>query len=198
MLSLPVPRGKEGREARFRAQTMGAGSLQYSLALYLIDTAATRRSRYPWSQKDPPSTGKGHCSAVRLKAEPESTNWFGGSEVTRSPVLPEFGAGNARATKFPLPASAKLASVGSSRGPGSKSEQVTSALRHEPNLNFVPSPLIHQSLPFHPPPPRRRPLFFPLDFSTRTDSQQPPLTPHTHTHQVAVSLAVLLGVGGLW
>lgn len=86
MLSLPVPRGKEGREARFRAQTMGAGSLQYSLALYLIDTAATRRSRYPWSQKDPPSTGKGHCSAVRLKAEPESTNWFGGSEVTTARV----------------------------------------------------------------------------------------------------------------
>lgn len=44
MLSLPVPREQERREARFRAQTVGAGSLQYSLALYLIDTVAARRS----------------------------------------------------------------------------------------------------------------------------------------------------------
>lgn len=62
--------------------------------------------RYPWSREDSPSTEKGHCSALRLKAEPETTNWFDGSEVTRSPVLPEFGAGNARAIRFPLPASA--------------------------------------------------------------------------------------------
>lgn len=44
MLSLPVPRQQGGREAGFRAQTLGAGSLQYALALYLISTAATCRS----------------------------------------------------------------------------------------------------------------------------------------------------------
>lgn len=44
MLSLLVPREQGGREGRFRAQTMGAGSLQCALALYLIDTTATCRS----------------------------------------------------------------------------------------------------------------------------------------------------------
>lgn len=97
---LPIPREPGGREARLRAQTVGAGSLQCALP------GSNMWPRYPWSQEDSPSTEKGHCSALRLKAEPESTNWFGGSEVTRSPVLPEFGAGDARATRFPLPASA--------------------------------------------------------------------------------------------
>lgn len=44
MLSLPVPRQQRGREARFRAQTLGTGSFLYALALYLINTFATCRS----------------------------------------------------------------------------------------------------------------------------------------------------------
>ena len=47
-----------------------------------------------------------------MKVEPERTNWFGRSEVTRSPVQPELGAGNARATGCPLPAAAGLGKGG--------------------------------------------------------------------------------------
>lgn len=58
MLNLPVPREQGGREARFRAPTMGAGSLRYAQALYLIDTAATRRSAVSM-EPGRYSTGKG-------------------------------------------------------------------------------------------------------------------------------------------
>lgn len=86
----PIPREQGGREAGPGTDYGSRSFSVYVLALYLVATCA---SGIHGARKDSPSTEKGHCSALRLKAEPESTNWFGGSEVTRSPVLPEFGLG---------------------------------------------------------------------------------------------------------
>lgn len=77
--------------------------------------------------------------------EPERTSWFGGSEVTRSPIQPELGAGNTRAARLPLPAAAKLALA--TVGEGSEHpwqgfytrelEPMTSDPRQKSSLNFV-------------------------------------------------------------
>lgn len=85
--------------------------------------------------------------------EPERAGWFGGGEVTRSPVQPELGAENARATRLLLSAANKLAlarvGVGSEHpwqgfdtgelGP------MTSGPRQKSSLNFVPRASIDHS-----------------------------------------------------
>lgn len=50
--------------------------------------------------------------------EPQRTSWFGGSEVARSLVQPELGAGNTRAARLALPCSAKLVLARMGEGPG--------------------------------------------------------------------------------
>lgn len=53
--------------------------------------------------------------------EPQRTSWFGGSEgseVARIPVQPELGAGNTRAARLALPATAKRVLARKGEGPG--------------------------------------------------------------------------------
>jgi hypothetical protein len=99
--------------------------------------------------------------------EPEKTNWFGGSEVIRSPVQPELGAGNARATKLPLPATAKLALVSSGgevRAPWQEAGTDDLCSQAETQLELCP-PLICYS-----------PLFFLWTLTPAQITPPPPIT----------------------
>ena len=88
--------------------------------------------------------------------EPERANWFGGGEVTRSPVQPELGATNARATRLLLPATAKLAlarvGVGSEHPwqgfDTEELEPMACGPRQKSNLNFVLRASIYHSFFF--------------------------------------------------